>query len=145
MNPRIGVALLIVAAIVLGWLLKTQIDVNRQQMNEIRDLRAELAVRITFEKASEIQRPSAEVFGLRSECADLGKRILDDSFVGSALTQDQVSHYDPRTSRCYVELIVQTADSTKAFDYLNRKLFDGQTKELLAFARIQKESRYGVR
>ena len=84
-------------------------------------------------------RPTAtEVFHLRSECATLGEKILEDSPVGSALSQSQVSHYDPQTNRCYVELTVQTADAqAPVSDYLGRRyLYDGQTRELLAFAEI---------
>jgi hypothetical protein len=81
---------------------------------------------------------ATEVFHLRSECATLGEKILEDNPVGSALSQSQVSHYDPQTNRCYVELTVQTADiHTPVSDYLGRRyLYDGQTRELLAFAEI---------
>ena len=81
MNSHIGTALFIVTAVALGWLLKTQIDTNHQQMNEIRDLHAQLAdnaSRATFEQANKVQRPVAsasEIFRLRSACADLGQRI----------------------------------------------------------------------
>src|SRR3990172_1063562 len=66
------------------------------------------------------QPPTAtEVFRLRSECAKLGEKILENNTVGSAVTQSQVSHYDPQTNRCYVELTVQTADlGTPASDWL---------------------------
>ena len=112
MNSRIGVALFILVAAALGWLLKEQLDVNREQMNEIRALRARLGDNAS-QRANEIQRPAAEVFRLRSACADLGQRILEDNAIGSALSKSQISNYNPRTNRCYVELIVQTADTTK--------------------------------
>ena len=89
------------------------------------------------------QRPTAtEVFRLRSVCAELGERILQSNVIGSALYQQQVSHYDERTNRCYVELTVQNAQSPDL--YINRNLFDGQTKELLAFARIEKGQKVGM-
>jgi hypothetical protein len=75
---------------------------------------------------------ATEVFHLRSECAALGEKILENSAVGSALTRSQVSHCDPVTNRCYVEIDVQTADQTKPVDYLHRYLYDGQTGEMLA-------------
>jgi hypothetical protein len=79
------------------------------------------------------QLPTAtEVFQLRSACADLGQKILEDNAVGTALTKDQVSHYDSRTNRCYVELTINTADLTQGLDYLHRVLYDGQTREMLA-------------
>ncbi len=91
------------------------------------------------------QLPTAtQVFHLRSECAALGQKILNGNVVGSALSQSQVSHYDPRTNRCYVELTIQTADTTKPLDYLNRVLYDGQTGEMLAVARLQKGEKWGM-
>lgn len=90
------------------------------------------------------QLPTAtEAFNLRSKCAALGEQILESNVIGSALTQSQVSHYEPRTNRCYVELTIQTADMTKPMNYLNRVLYDGQTKEMLAFSRIEKGTKSG--
>lgn len=99
----------------------------------------------TFAAERAFQLPTAtEVFHLRSACAALGQKILEGNSIGSALTQDQISHYNPNINRCYVELDIQTADQTKQLDYLNRVLFDGQTKEMLAFARIQKGQKVGM-
>jgi hypothetical protein len=42
------------------------------------------------------QLPTAtEVFNLRSRCAALGERMLEENVIGSALTQSQISHYEP--------------------------------------------------
>ena len=65
-------------------------------------------------------------------CAELGEKIMEENDIGMALSQ--VSRYDPRTNRCYVELIVLTPDFTKLQGVFHRNLFDGQTKELLASA-----------
>ena len=81
---------------------------------------------------------ATEVFHLRSECAALGKKILDSSLVGPALYQSQVSHYEPRTNRCYVELTIQTADPHRFNDHFGRYLYDGQTGELLASTQSKK-------
>jgi hypothetical protein len=90
------------------------------------------------------QLPTAtEVFNLRSKCTALGEKIMEENLIGSALTQSQVSHYNPQTNRCYVELTVQTADLQKA-NYYSRSLFDGQTKEMLAFARVEKGIESGI-
>jgi hypothetical protein len=75
---------------------------------------------------------TAEIFALRSKCAELGERILAGNIIGSALTQSQVSHYNPATNRCYVELDVHMADLDKFDEYNTRNVFDGQTGELLA-------------
>jgi hypothetical protein len=95
------------------------------------------------ERTNQLPR-ATEVFHLRSECAALGQKILDGNSVGSALSQSQASHYDPRTNRCYVELTVQTGDTNVALDYLSRILYDGQTGEMLAFARREKGKKSGM-
>jgi hypothetical protein len=75
---------------------------------------------------------AAEVFELRSKCAALGEKLIENHPVGSALAHDQVSRYDPKTNRCYVELNVQPADvSKRGTDYFSRSVFDGQTSEML--------------
>lgn len=82
---------------------------------------------------------ATEVFNLRSECAALGRKILDDNVVGPALYQSQVSHYVPKSNRCYVELTVQTADVTKQPHKTYIYLYDGQTGEMLASLRYEGE------
>lgn len=53
---------------------------------------------------------ATEVFNLRSKCAELGDKILENNVVGNALTQEVKSHYNPETNRCYVELDVHAAN-----------------------------------
>lgn len=64
--------------------------------------------------------------------------------MGIALTQDVVSHYDPETNRCYVQLTVTTADLSKPQDYFGTYLYDGQTGEMLAWARNEHEKKSGM-
>lgn len=95
------------------------------------------------------QLPTAtEVFHLRTECAQLGNKILDGNLIGSALTQEVVSNYDPRDNRCYVDLTVSTADlNVSPFSpayYQNRFLYDGQTHELLASSQIKNGEKSGI-
>jgi hypothetical protein len=125
MNSRIGVALLILVIAALGWTLKEQIDVNREIRAKLVDDRSQA-------------RSAEEVFRLRSMCVDLGQRIIKDGVVGSALTQDQVSHYNQQTNRCYVEVTVHTMDASRPDYLIHRYLYDGQTKEMLANANIEK-------
>ena len=87
---------------------------------------------------------ATEVFHLRSECAKLGEKILDASFIGPALYKSQISHYNPQTNRFYVELTVQNADTTKPLLYLSRYLYDGQTGEMLAVAQIKEGEKWGI-
>ena len=65
---------------------------------------------------------------------------MDENIIGSALTQSQVSRYDPRLGRCFVELTVQNMD-LKSPLYLSRSLFDGQTNELLAASQVRDPDR----
>jgi hypothetical protein len=69
---------------------------------------------------------------------------MEDNTIGAALTQSQVSHYDPRTNRCYVELTVHTVDTTGPKAFYVRYLIDGQTKEHLAFASENKGIKSGT-
>ena len=85
---------------------------------------------------------TSEVVRLRSGCAELGKNMLRPTTIGSALTKHQTSYYDPQAKRCYVDLTVRSADVSDK--YINRNLFDGQTNELLAIARIEKEKTTGM-
>jgi len=57
---------------------------------------------------------------------------MEANIIGTALTQSQVSHYDPQTNRCYVDLNVNMADLAKFDDYYSRTVLDGQTGEMLA-------------
>jgi hypothetical protein len=88
---------------------------------------------------------SAEIFDLRSKCAALGEKILEGNAIGSALTQEQVTHYNPQTNRCYVRLEVHTADFTtpqeKRIDHLT--LYDGQTREMLVLASVEASRKTG--
>ena len=87
---------------------------------------------------------ASEVFHLRSECADLGVKILNGNLVGIAVTQSQVSHYDPKSNRCYVELTVQSANLKAPTEYYATYLYDGQTGEMLAFAKMEKGAKSGL-
>lgn len=86
---------------------------------------------------------STEVFNLRSECAALGQKALDNNSIGSALSQSQNSYYNPTTNRCFVQLTVQSANLSG--DYFSEYLSDGQTGDLLATATKEKgKKNYGV-
>ena len=87
------------------------------------------------------QPMATEVFNLRSLCAALAGKMLEEQAIGAALTQSQISRYDPRTNRCYVEITVQSSKDSR---YQHRYLYDGQTKELLASSRSEKGIRGGM-
>jgi hypothetical protein len=61
--------------------------------------------------APSFRSPTAtEVFDLRTKCAELGDKIMKNTVIGDALKKDQLSRYDPKTNRCYVQLTVWNAD-----------------------------------
>jgi hypothetical protein len=101
-----------------------------------------VAAAIAAEQAQQLPA-AAEVVELRSTCAAWGQQILEGNFIRSALYQEQFSRYSPRTNRCYVEMRVQTADLDEDSDRFGRYLYDGQTREMLAFAQIQNGKKSG--
>jgi hypothetical protein len=84
------------------------------------------------------RQPTAmEVFRLRSECAALGQKILQDYNTSQNYTPAhmQVSRYDTKTNRFYVRLQVISNDS------INTILYDGQTQERLASTLFEADGR----
>jgi len=58
--------------------------------------------------------------------------------IGSALTQEQVSRYNPVTNRCYVRLAVHAINLDDWDKHDNSTyLEDGQTGELLAYLTVK--------
>lgn len=94
--------------------------------------------------ADRLHNPAAtEDVQLRSTCAAWGERILEGNFIRSAVYQEQFSRYSPSTNRCYVEMRVQTGDLDENSDRFAQYLYDGQTREMLAFAQIQNGKKSG--
>ena len=86
--------------------------------------------------APSFRSPTAtEVFNLRSQCAELGEKIMKNTVAGDDLKKDQLSHYEPKTNRCYVRLTVWNANLGKRDEYYQQYLFDGQTGQVLAAIR----------
>ena len=78
---------------------------------------------------------ASEQFDLQSKCSGMGEKTMDDNVIGNALREEQVSHYNPKDNHCYVKLEVSTADLSTPREKFTRDsfLYDGQTKELLAY------------
>jgi hypothetical protein len=96
-------------------------------------------------RLSQALRPTAtEVFNLRSECAKLGEKLHEANIIGPALRDDALSHYDPNTNRCYIEITVHTADLNAENPYNATYLYDGQTGELLATLTNKKGQKSGM-
>jgi hypothetical protein len=68
---------------------------------------------------------------------------MKNTLTGDELTKNQVSHYDPKTNRCYVQLTIWNANPAKGEEYYRQDLYDGQTGQVLAAVRREKGTRYG--
>jgi hypothetical protein len=79
----------------------------------------------------------------RSLCAAWAQQILDSNFVAAALYQEQFWRYSQSTNRCYVEIRVQTGGLSEQSERFGQYLYDGETRELLAFAQIQNGKKSG--
>ncbi len=81
---------------------------------------------------------AAEVFHLRTECAELGEKLLLKLY--DSPYADQESHYDPLTNRCYVEIhhwegVLREGVVTNP-KLARMYLYDGQTQSLLAYYKL---------
>ena len=76
----------------------------------------------------------------------MGEKVLQNNIIGSALTQEQVSHYNPKDNRCYVRLTVSTGDLTTPREkYIqDTYLEDGQSGEMLADTFVKGETKSGM-
>jgi hypothetical protein len=94
--------------------------------------------------ALSLRSPTAtEVFNLRSKCAELGEKILKNTVVRDDLKKEELSHYEPKTNRCYVRLTVWNANLGKEDEYFQQYLFDGQTGQMLAAIHREKGVKSG--
>lgn len=94
--------------------------------------------------APSFRAPTAtEVFDLRSKCAELGEKIMKNTIAGDELKKDQLSHYEPKTNRCYVQLTIWNANPAKRDEHFQQYLFDGQTRQVLAAIRRENGTRSG--
>lgn len=83
--------------------------------------------------APSFRSPTAtEIFDLRSKCAELGEKIMKNTVIAAELKKEQLSHYEPKTNRCYVRLTIWNANLGKENEYFQQYLFDGQTGQVLA-------------
>ena len=93
--------------------------------------------------ATAADRVQYDLAGTVDVCATWAQEILEGNLVRSALYQEQFSHYSPRTNRCYVEMRVQSGELNERSDRFGQYLYDGQTREMLAFAEIQNGKKSG--
>jgi hypothetical protein len=90
-------------------------------------------------RANEVQPADTEA----QWCAVSGEQILAGNVVRAAGYQEQFSRYSPQTNRCFVEMRVLTIAANEHADRVGRFLYDGQTRELLAFAEIRNGKKSG--
>jgi hypothetical protein len=82
---------------------------------------------------------ATEIFDLRSRCAELAQKLLDGGVHGPSVQAGQKSSYSPANNRCYVELDFSTADASSPEHQSTRYLYDGQTKQVLAWYRVDRD------
>src|SRR5271169_1361629 len=83
-------------------------------------------------KPSFVPPTAEEAYRLQDDCSQRGAAVLRTNVIGSALTQEQVSRYNPTTNRCYVRLEVRPLVLNDANQFqLHTVLYDGQTREFL--------------
>ena len=82
---------------------------------------------------------AAEIFALRSQCAQLGDSLLAQGVHGQDVLAEQKSKYSPGNNRCYVELDFSPADAGAPDYQSTRYLYDGQTKQVLAWVRMERD------
>lgn len=76
---------------------------------------------------------ATEEFHLRGECANLGTKLEDQEHSSDLLNISETwsSNYKAADNRCYVE----QSSWNKSMNHSTVTLFDGQTREVLAFAK----------
>ena len=87
---------------------------------------------------------ATEVFNLRSQCAALAGRLLAGGVHGPDVQARQKSNYSPVNNRCYVELDFSPADASSPDYQATRYLYDGQTGEMLAWYRVDRNGDGGA-
>jgi hypothetical protein len=93
--------------------------------------------------ADQVHQNPAVIEEVQLRCADWAEQILEGNFVRSALYQEQFWRYSPSSNRCYVEIRVETSELSEHSDRFGQYLYDGETRELLAFAQIQNGKKSG--
>jgi hypothetical protein len=99
----------------------------------------------TSTKPSFVPPTAEEAYRLQDDCNRRGAIVMKNNIIGSALTQEQVSRYNPTTNRCYVRLEVRpmVLNSTNQFQN-DTFLFDGQSGELLASFGVKGDGKHGA-
>ena len=101
------------------------------------------------EKAESMtERPMTDAKG-----ASVGLKPADVAFMNKQIEQrmanvilaSHASNYDPKSNRCYIEIVRQWRDGRDfEFEQYVRQIYDGQTNNLLAYARINMGLKIGV-
>jgi hypothetical protein len=97
-----------------------------------------LVLLVTLSAPAMAQQPPTA----RTKCAQLAEKMVE-KYSRPAITVSQLSsHYEPRTKRCYVQMTTRNIDDPNK--YTNVGVFDGQTKDLLAYIKIEDGSKSGI-
>src|SRR4051812_46267071 len=92
----------------------------------------ELATRNVIPTKQGTQPVSAEAkrveFQLRSDCAEIGRKMEKSAEPWPGGTITALSNYAPRTNRCWIEIV----DDRPKYERIGRALYDGQTGDKVA-------------
>jgi hypothetical protein len=72
-----------------------------------------LAAAVGCGKDEKAGSSASEIFALRSQCAELGKKLLAGGVHGQDVQATQKSNYSQQINRCYVELDFSPADAAR--------------------------------
>ena len=85
---------------------------------------------------------AAEIFELRSKCAELADSILNEPTGRSERSQG--SNYDSRTNRCYAEVAFNSPGNTPTKGFYQRILLDAQANRVIAVWEIEDGKKSGT-
>jgi hypothetical protein len=96
-------------------------------------------------KSSFVPPTAEEAYRLQDDCNRRGAIVMKTNIIGSALTQEQVSRYNPTTNRCYVRFEVYPIVLSDSNQFQRHtSLFDGQTGEFLASYEVKGDGKQGA-
>ena len=69
---------------------------------------------------------------------------MENTPASNPLKKDQVSRYEPKTNRCYVQLTVWNPNLTNGEENFEESLLDGQTGQVLATISRKNGTKSGI-
>ena len=132
----------------LAWLFPAA-SLRRWHLLPLRSLSKPSASRWRTRKADSMtERPMTDAKGASvglkpADVAIMNKQI--ELRMANVITSSHASNYDPKSNRCYVEIVKQWRHGQDfEFEQYVRQLYDGQTNNLLGYVRINRGLKIGA-